>query len=246
MKVRERFLAGRRVESEYARRLRQVAQHVGELVRGFFAQAPPTVGSTIVLRDMLDRYASLLTPWANSVAAKMANEVERRDAGAWAATGRALGRGLAREIASAPIGEALQKFMAEQVDLITSLPRKAAERVHKMALEGITEGERAESMAEAIMNTGHVTKSRANLIARTETARVASGLTMVRAKHVGSEGYIWRTALDSDVRSLHRRLEGKYIRWDNPPVAGENGETAHAGMIYNCRCYPEPVLPDVL
>jgi hypothetical protein len=28
-------------------------------------------------------------------------------------------------------------------------------------------------------------------------------------------------------------------------VAGEQGEHAHAGMIYNCRCYPEPVIPEI-
>jgi uncharacterized protein with gpF-like domain len=102
--------------------------------------------------------------------------------------------------------------------------------------------------------------SHARLIARTETARTASVLTEVRAKSVGSEGYIWRTSLDADVRpkigtpnfaklntlamGSHRKLEGTFHRWDDPPIASENGERAHPGQIYNCRCWPEPVLPD--
>lgn len=94
-----------------------------------------------------------------------------------------------------------------------------------------------------ILASGEVSKSHATLIARTETARVSSLLTQARAEHIGSEGYIWRTAHDADVRELHVELEGKFIYWNAPPVAGSSGERAHAGQIYNCRCWAEVILP---
>ena len=134
--------------------------------------------------------------------------------------------------------------MDEQVTLITSLPTKAAERVHNLTIEALSNSTRASEVAKEILATGNVTESRANLIARTEVARTASLITESRAVHIGSEGYFWRTAGDSDVRHEHRLLSGKYIKWNDPPVASADGTRAHAGQIYNCRCWPEPVLPE--
>jgi SPP1 gp7 family putative phage head morphogenesis protein len=224
------------------RQLRAVARQVGDLVKGFAPKG--IVNDLLTLKQALERYGELLRPWAISVAARMTSEVASKDASAWAEAGRKMGRALSKEIANAPTGEVLRNIMAEQVDLITSLPRRAAERVHELTLRGITQGTRAEEIAAEILRTGKVTQSRAMTIARTEVTRTASALTMARATWVGSEGYVWRTAHDSDVRPLHKKLEGQFVKWDEPPVAGENGETAHAGMIYNCRCWMEPVLPD--
>lgn len=241
---RRRFERARKAESGYAVRLRAVARQVGEIVRGFAPSG--TLEDFYRLREMLTRYSEILAPWARSVAARMLEEVSRRDESAWHEHGQRMGRALGKEIQTAPTGEMLKAYLQENVDLITSLPRKAAERVYHLTLKGITEGTRADEVATEIMRTGLVTRSRADLIARTEVARTASGLTMVRAKSVGSEFYVWRTALDRDVRPLHKKLEGKTFRWDNPPVTGENGERSLPGGIYNCRCYPEPVLPDTV
>jgi SPP1 gp7 family putative phage head morphogenesis protein len=83
---------------------------------------------------------------------------------------------------------------------------------------------------------------RANLIARTETSRAASVFQATRAKHVGSEGFIWRTARDRDVRELHRLLEGHYFHWNDPPIL-DDGRPGLPGTIWNCRCFAEIILP---
>lgn len=133
--------------------------------------------------------------------------------------------------------------MADQVTLIKSLPLEAAERVHRLAIEGIETGGRASSLAAEIMRTGEVTQSRATLIARTETGRVSTVLTQVRAEHIGSPGYTWRTVGDSDVRPSHRAMDRQFVPWGKPPTL--DGLTGHAGAIPNCRCYCEPVIPDL-
>jgi len=245
LKARERFLRGRRVESDYARALRSVAKQVGAIVRGF-VKTDNLSASIAQVREHLNRYAELLNPWAKAVATKMVAEVARKDASAWAEHGRTMGRTLHREIATAPTGEALRGLLGEQVTLIASLPRRASERVHELTIKGITEATRAEDLVAKILETGKVTESHARMLARTGVTTMASALTEARAIHVGSEGYIWRTALDSDVRPMHKKLEGQFIRWDNPPVVDQNGFRAHAGMSANCRCFMEPVLPDMI
>jgi SPP1 gp7 family putative phage head morphogenesis protein len=242
-KERRSFERVRRAEAAYARGLRQIARHVGELVRTM-APAPGDMAAASLLRAALNQYSLALRPWATVASARMLADVSRRDESVWANLTETMGRELRKEIQGAPTGHFLRGMLQENVDLITSLPTKAAERVHKLTMAGLSQGTRADDISREIMRTGEVTQSRANLIARTEVARSASGLVEVRSLHVGSEGYIWRTAEDADVRKEHKALNGKFIRWDSPPVAGSNGERAHAGQIYNCRCFPEPVIPE--
>lgn len=173
----------------------------------------------------------------------MVTEVAQRDERSWFKIADQMGRGLRQEIANAPVGEVMRVRQAEQVKLITSLPREAAERVHHMTREGIVRGWRADQIAAEIMKTGDVTKARADLIARTEVGRTSTLLTQARAEHVGSTHFIWRTAGDSDVRASHKALNGKTFRWDDPPEC-DPGHHALPGAIWNCRCFAEPVIPD--
>jgi SPP1 gp7 family putative phage head morphogenesis protein len=236
--ARERSLAGRKAEMQYGRQLGYVARQVGDIVR---RMAPDgVVADLVALIGMLNRYSAILQPWAESVASRMIADVSKRDAAAWVKRGRLIGRALKQEIDRAPTGAAMQKALAQQVRLITSLPQDAAQRVHKLTIEGMTGGRRASEIAAEIMKSGEVTKSRALLIAQTEVARTATALTQARAEYVGSQGYIWRTSKDAAVRFSHRRMEGKFVRWDQPPTL--DGMVGHAGQFPRCRCFVEPVL----
>ena len=124
-------------------------------------------------------------------------------------------------------GRVMQQLLAEQVTLIQSIPLEAAQRVHRLTLEGVENSTRASEIAKEILRTEEVTTSRAVLIARTETARTAATLTQARAEHIGADSYIWRTSGDSTVRSDHRALNGKIFQWNNPPVADEQIGRAH-------------------
>ena len=241
---RARYVRASRVEQEYARHLRAIARACGDFVRGL---EPETQVDLSEAESTLRRYAALITPWARATAARMVAQVGQKDEKDWKEMGRLMGRALEQEIQTAPTGAAMRRLLEEQVHLITSLPLEAAERVHRLAVESTITSGRAKELAREILNTGEVTESRAMLIARTEIARSRSILTQVRAEHVGSEGYIWRTAKDSDVRDEHRELEGTFHKWSEPPVAGHGKGGvpvhAHAGQIWNCRCWAEPVIP---
>lgn len=233
------FVQARKAERYYGAQLRKIARHIGELVN---ASVPGNMLEAGVLADRLRRYAELLKPWAESVASRMIADVGRRDREVWLARAGEMARGLRQELDQAPTGAVTRRLLSEQVGLITSLPTEAAARVHKLTLEGLTNSTRAAQVAEEIMRTGHVTRSRANLIARTEVGRTAQTLTQARAEHLGSTGYIWRTSHDADVRPSHRAMEGRFVAWAEPPVL--DGLKGHAGALPNCRCYCEPVLPE--
>ena len=238
-KARERFAMAERLEAEYLRALRKLSREVEKIVK---QMAPDgVVRDSEELQQALRRYAEQIRPWATAVANKMVTRIAGKDENAWAQLGNTMGRALRKEIQNAPTGDFLRAFLQEQVHLITSLPMDAAERVHKLTTQGISEGTRMNEIAREILRTGEVTESRAKLIARTEIARTAAGLTMARAQYIGSTHYIWRTSRDGDVRDSHKKMEGTVVPWSTPPLLSD-GTRTHAGMIYNCRCYPEPII----
>lgn len=228
------------IERRYALQLRRIARHIGELINAF---PPDDPASIPLMQSALLKYAETITPWAEAVGARMIFDVAQKDEQEWAERSASLSRNLRREIGEAPTGAIRRDLLEEQVSLITSLPRDAAQRVHELATGALLESNRASSLVESIRRSGDVSISRANLIARTEVARSAATLTQARAQHIGSEGYIWRTSLDSNVRPLHKKLEASPHRWDTPPVSGEKGERSHPGCIYNCRCWAEVIVP---
>ena len=173
----------------------------------------------------------------------MLADVNQRDQAAWLEHAQEMSHGMRETIRSTPVGELMQSLMREQVTLIKSLPLEAAQRVHELTIAGLEDSTRAKEIAKEVARSGEVSASRATLIARTEVARTASKLTEARAQHVGCVEYIWRTAGDSTVRESHREMRGKVVRWDAPPTLSD-GTTTHAGQIYNCRCWPEPIIPD--
>jgi SPP1 gp7 family putative phage head morphogenesis protein len=210
------------------------------------AMAPNGVVSDMgALLDMLNRYSALITPWATSVANSMVADVNRRNEVIWKRVGKEMGREIRRELATSPQGVVYREMMAENVELIKSIPTKAGERVHQLTTEALSTGRRAESISREIQASTGVTKSRARLIARTEVARTSANFHQARAMQVGSEGYIWRTSEDSDVRETHKAQNGKFIRWDSPPKTDKNLDPYHAGCGPNCRCYAEPIFPEL-
>jgi SPP1 gp7 family putative phage head morphogenesis protein len=240
--ARERFVKARIAERAYARHLAHIGRHVGAIVRGFTTKGK--VDNFEAMKQSLTDYSRTLRPWAIAVTHRMQTDVSLRDMKAWKQLSQSLGSGLAKEIAKTPVGEIHRKLMAEQVQLITTIPLEAAERVHKLSIEALLSSERAESVQKEIMRSGQVSAFNAYRIARTSVSTTASQLTEARATFIGSPGYFWRTRQDQVVRPEHARLEGQVIPWNEPPVAGSSGERAHAGQIYFCRCWPEPILPD--
>lgn len=198
------------------------------------------------IEHLLRRYAEALTPWAEVTAARMLDDLNRRDEQAWMQIAQEMSRALRDELRRAPTGETMRALMAEQVGLIRSIPLEAAERVHRLTIEALEDGTRAAAISKEIQRSGEVAKSRADLIARTEVSRAATSLTEARALAVGSTHYIWRTSGDSDVRPGHRAMEGKVCSWAEPPDVDENGRIMnfHPGQIWNCRCWAEPIISE--
>lgn len=138
-------------------------------------------------------------------------------------------------------------------ELISSLPDDIARHVSQKAASKAIAGVRAESIVNEIREYApNITETRAQLIARTETAKAQSAVTEIRSQELGVNWYIWRTSEDQRVRSSHKHMEGVVCQYSSPPSPEQLiGEPPvgyyNPGGIWNCRCYAEPVIdPDFL
>lgn len=143
----------------------------------------------------------------------------------------------------------IEKQIEENAKLIKTLPNdtanKVVEDIYKLALSG----KRSSDIAKIIsIYTDKHAKASAKLIARTETSKTMSALTEARSKNLGINWYVWRTEQDGDrVRPSHRIMEGVLVNFSDPPspeqLAGlPSVGNYHAGNIWNCRCYEEPLI----
>lgn len=237
---RRAWTKARAAESQYNSQLRGVVRQIGVIVRGLAPDGGLKNVNTLI--RALTAYADVIEPWAQAVAGFMLADVARRDAAMWKQHSRMMGKSLRSEVNTAPTGDILRRLQAQQVTLIKSLPLDAADRVHALAMEATMTSKRASEVARAILSTEDVSEAKARLIARTEVSRSAANLVEARATYAGSDGYVWRTSGDADVRDSHREMEGKYVRWSSPPTL--DGMKSHAGTLPNCRCFAEPVFPD--
>ena len=133
--------------------------------------------------------------------------------------------------------------------LIKTLPSDTAQKVVRDIEEYALSGLRAEEIEKLIQDkTRQHSRASARLIARTEVSKTTSALTKARSEELGLRWYVWRTMADGDrVRKSHRIMNDVLVSWNNPPspellVKEKDVGRYHAGNIWNCRCYSEPLI----
>jgi SPP1 gp7 family putative phage head morphogenesis protein len=239
-----KFSQSRAIENEFARALKKIARASGGIVESHVDGDKIIDGPA--MKKALAEYSRLLTPWAKNQSKKLLGSTLKRinSDKAYRDYTNKMGKQLSKELFESETGLVALALVNEQVNLIKSIPIEAGERAQKLALESLSGSRRADEIASELMKTTEVTESRAKLIARTETARSNTALNLARATSVGSTQYVWRTAGDQDVRDSHKKMNGKVFDWDDPPTLND-GTTGHPGTFPNCRCYAEPILPEL-
>jgi SPP1 gp7 family putative phage head morphogenesis protein len=223
----------RKIEADYFASVRDI---VKQALKG---ERADVIGAS----DFVRKYA-----W--QAAQRMITGLYFDGARTWRAAARESMRGgqiyeLLRAELQGPMGVRVRQLIAHNARLISSLPLEISEKVNTKIAEHALEGSRAENFASSLMS--HLTRSRAHLIARTETSKVSTALTQARSEDLGLDWFVWQTSKDSRVRLSHRKMQGVLINWRDLPspeaLSGEKSVGRYAaGNVFNCRCYPEPVL----
>ena len=238
----------KRIEVNYRAQLRRVAHIAGSIINqhliiqkenGEIVKVSLSEGLSIVLKN----YSKSLEPWAQNIAQEMIDNVNSSNKKFLLDTAPQIAKQLKSDYDKSAIGLVAKSITADQVTLIKSIPLEAAERAQTLAREATTGSRRASEVADMIMSSGTVAKSRADTIARTEIHKAWSSLTQSRAQYVGANQYIWRTAGDEIVRESHAEMDGQVCDFNSPPTLSD-GDSYNAGEGVNCRCYAEPIISD--
>ncbi len=229
--------ASKAAERQYVQSLNSVTEQIKRIL----AHTGPKIDNTIAITRALESYAELIEPWAESTATAMLKRADVKSKRTFYAAAKRMGHNLDDLLSGDnAIADVFRQKIDENVLLIKSLPLDAAKRVENVVAKGFVNGSRADEILNDVLETGDISRNRAMLIARTEISKASTALTQGRAEGVGSEGYIWRTAGDGDVRPSHQAMEGRFVYWNDPPTL--DGIRGHAGEYPNDRCYPEPVI----
>lgn len=191
--------------------------------------------------------------FAQKAALKMITGLFEDNAKSWRAAARAGMRGaeiyeaLKNEM-DGPTGAFFRLKVDENAKLITRIPENISREITRIVAERTMEGIRADDIAAEITERlPEISRARANLIARTEVAKTNTAITQARCQEIGVAWYVWRTMEDRRVRDSHAHMEGVLVRFDDPPspeelIGRRSVGRYNAGEIYNCRCYPEPLV----
>jgi len=109
----------------------------------------------------------------------------------------------------------------------------------------VRDGMRWESLADRLGHALDPLRSRYELIARDQVAKLNGRITQSMNLKAGVTEFIWRTVGDQRVRERHRELNGKKFSWiDGAPNSGFYHTNSFPGQAGQCRCVAQPVAPD--
>ncbi len=237
----------RRIESLYQKTLVQLMKKLQKNIVG--------LGNPSDILNQIRKFMnnSYLNEFADSASMKMVTHLFTDAGSTWReaarenSKGRIIYEALRKEL-KGPIGFAIKDQIQRNAEIIKSLPLDISREVTRHVLQESLKGRRASDIADDIEALFPLwSKAKAKLIARTEVSKTSTALTQARCEDLGLDWYNWRTSEDSRVRSSHKHMEGVLVKWSNPPspeelIHAKSYGHYHAGNIFNCRCYPEPVI----
>lgn len=111
--------------------------------------------------------------------------------------------------------------------------------VGQMAIEGRSR----QDVADYIMKEFGISQRHAMFLAKNETAIATTSYLQAKYKEEQIIFFRWKTNIDGRERPLHKQLNNKIFRFDNPPIIDERtGQTGLPGETYNCRCTMAPII----
>lgn len=237
----------KKIEEEYFKDISQITFYLDKAIAG---QEEP--GAIVhVIKKSLNK--PVFARFCEEIARGMVTHVAVQNAKTWreaareASKGRTIYEALKREF-SGPVGGELFYQIQRNAMMIRSLPEDLAQEASRYIAAEAMKGRRASIIAREIQNKfPTLSRNRARLIARTEVSKTSTAITRVRAGVLYLPWYEWRTSEDQRVRSSHAHMNHVLVRWNDPPSPEllnyqKSQGFYHAGDIYNCRCYPAPIV----
>lgn len=139
------------------------------------------------------------------------------------------------------VNNILQSVIAENVNLIKSIPDKYFTEVEGLVLRSVREGRDISGLTDDLQQRYGITRRRALTIARDQNNKATSAITRARMQDAGITLAIWRHGGRAKVpRESHVRADGKIF--DVREGLMIDGKRTWPGVEINCGCYWIPYI----
>lgn len=142
----------------------------------------------------------------------------------------------------------LKSWISTNVTLIKSIQTDLLDQVGVIIESGYRSRLSIPTITDQLKTKFNISKNRARLIARTETAKLHSDYIKHEHQQLGITEYVWLTTHDERTRTSHRVLDNKICQWVNP-LTYKDSETSRlknkssiggvplqVGQDFQCRC----------
>lgn len=110
----------------------------------------------------------------------------------------------------------------------------------------VAKGYRFDHLIDGIEHRYGVSKTKAEFLARQETALFTAKFRKQKFTENGFTHYRWKAAHDERVRASHKHLDGRIFSYANPPIVDPaTGRRANPGEDFNCRCNDIPIVGSI-
>ncbi len=246
IKDKDPFEYSKKVERDYEKYLNMINKNIDKAMNNY---RDADVDTLVELMQDLSDYSTKIYEWAKRNTTKMFYDMDKGSLEQWQKQSKIMASAIRKTTSSEPVQSLMREYIEENTKLIQSVPYKTAQKIQKIIYENYLQGRvRSKFLVSQIMDISNLNKNRAKLIARTETSKLSTGLTMVRSKLVGTNWYQWDTSADIRVRSSHKIMEGVLVNWNDPPSPERLDNQKrdygkyHAGQTFNCRCVALPLV----
>jgi SPP1 gp7 family putative phage head morphogenesis protein len=138
--------------------------------------------------------------------------------------------------------DVLQATIAENVQLIRSIPSQYFTQVQGDVMRAIQSGRDLATLTDTLERRTGITRRRAAFIARDQTNKATAALTRVRQQEVGVTKAVWlHSGGGKEPRPEHVAFSGQ--TYDVAKGAFLEGKWTWPGVEPNCRCVSKAVVP---
>jgi SPP1 gp7 family putative phage head morphogenesis protein len=200
-----------------------------------------------LLRRLTERFTALFVDKAGGLANALNGGISKVSAEQLGSSLREVSGGvtLKTDVISGVVADVLRASTKQNVALIKSIPAKYFEQIEGAVMRSIQTGRGMADLQPELEKFEGMTKNRAALIARDQTAKATTAINRARMQGLGIRKFEWlHSGGGREPRPLHKNvLNGKVFSLDDPPVIDERtGERGLPGQLINCRCRMVPVI----
>ena len=246
-------------EAWYYRALHNlIAQMTVEVERGVMVAygqiEPPEIAHdaapknpALLLRAALRKWGGLWVSKFDKLSLDLAQEFAKRSFAMTQAQMRAALKDAGFTVRFAPTPgsrSAYQGVVAEQVNLIKSIPAEYLKAVESKVWNSVMVGGDMHALATDLRATYGITRDRAALIARDQNNKAKATIERARRQELGITHAIWQHSAGGKVpRATHVAMSGKAYKIAEGMYDSAVGQYVLPGELINCRCTSRAVIP---